>query len=129
NEDLRQRVFSGLFKQQLTPQDSLYVQVVHNDLHSGDLRQYYNFDNSLTNLPGPSPRLRVEEVQQPNLFIGYHHEWTPGSHTLLLLGRLDDTLSLREPKAQIQSLVTDSRGQVTTNIVDPALFDLRYAST
>ncbi len=62
------------------------------DYHAGDLRQYY--DPALA-----SRTLRVAEYQQPNLFLGYHREWQPGAHTLVLLGRLDDTLRLRDPAA------------------------------
>ncbi|MCX6894826.1 MAG: TonB-dependent receptor, partial [Verrucomicrobia bacterium] len=39
--------------------------------------------------------------QRPNLYVGWHHEWNPGSHTLLLLSRLDDTLTFADPNAKI----------------------------
>ena len=34
------------------------------------------------------------------MLAGYHHQWGPGSHTLFLAGRLQDTLSLTNPAHQ-----------------------------
>lgn len=96
NNDLEQSVFSMQFKQQLTAQDVLYAQTVFNDFESGDLRQYYDPRDA-------SRTLRVDEEQEPNLFVGYHHEWSPGMHTLLLAGRLDDTLKLSEPNTTVST--------------------------
>lgn len=90
NNDLEQQVYSAQFKQQLTAEDSVYFQAIWNDLESGDRRQYYNPTNA-------SNGLRIAEKQSPNFFAGLHHEWSPQSHTLLLVGRLEDRLSLSEP--------------------------------
>ena len=38
------------------------------------------------NQASANPGLRVTETPEPNVFIGYHREWAPGSHTLLLAG-------------------------------------------
>jgi Tfp pilus assembly protein PilF len=120
NNDLEQYVLSAQFKQQLTPQDSVYLQVIYNDFTSGDLRQYYDPQFS-------SAALRVTELQQPNLFVGYHHEWSPGVHTLFLAGRLNDTLTLREPSAIVTTIYRDNIGTPVTAISDPPdIFDLRY---
>src|SRR6185503_15347741 len=37
------------------------------------------------------------ETQEPIVLAGYHHEWSPGNHTLLLAGRLQDTLLVDNP--------------------------------
>jgi Tfp pilus assembly protein PilF len=112
NNDLWQFAFSAQLKQQLTPQDSIYFQTIYNDLDSGDLRQYYDPASSSANL-------RVHEEQAPNLFLGYHHEWSPGVHTLFLAGRLDDTLTLSEPNAIIRTFSKDANGQITAVLPEP----------
>jgi hypothetical protein len=126
NNDLEQFVFSAQVKEQLTAQDSIYFQAIYNNFQSGDLRQFYNLDNSTNyNLPGPSARLRVREQQEPNIFAGYHHEWSPGSHTLFLAGRLNDTLNLREPSDVVVRLNKNDSGEVIR--VPPSdVFDLDY---
>jgi tetratricopeptide (TPR) repeat protein len=86
NEDIEQRQFSLTAKQQLTPKDSVYVNVQQYEARSGDLTEYYN-----QNLA--SPTFRMNEQQDPNVSLGYHHEWSPGVHTLLFAARLDDRTS------------------------------------
>ena len=94
NNDVRQFNLSVKLKQQLTAQDSVFFQAQYYDAESGDVQEYYNQASA-------SPTLRVTEKQRPNLYIGWHHEWNPGSHTLLLLSRLDDTLEFSDPNAKI----------------------------
>ena len=86
NDDIYQRQFFLTAKQQLTPQDSIYVNIQQYEADSGDLSQYYN--QSMAN-----PTARVSEDQTPNVSLGYHHEWSPGVHTLLFAARLNDTYS------------------------------------
>src|SRR5207248_10822209 len=109
-------------KLQLTPQDSLYVLAAYADAKFGDVRQYYDESQS-------SPTLRVKERQEPNLFAGYHREWSPGLHTLFLGARLNDTLLLQEPTTLLRTLLRGSNGAVT-NEVNPAFsqFGLDYRS-
>ncbi len=38
--------------------------------------------------------VRVQEEQSPTVTLGYHHEWSPGVHTLLLASRVEDDYSL-----------------------------------
>ena len=42
NNDIEQRQLSLTLKQQLTPQDTVYLQVKQYEANSGDLAQYYN---------------------------------------------------------------------------------------
>ena len=87
NNDLEQRQLSLKFKQQFSPQDAVYVQATHLEAEGGDLFQRYDPNTA-------NPSFRTEETQEPMLSVGYHHEWKPGVHMLLLAGRLDDTYSL-----------------------------------
>jgi len=96
NNELEQLGLSLTFKQQLTPQDSLLFQVSRFDSESGDVAQYYNQNRNVAGVPAPSLALEVTEKQEPNLLVGYHREWSPGSHTLFLGGRFDDTFTLED---------------------------------
>lgn len=132
NNDSEQLSLSGAFKQQLTAQDSVFVQVGYVDLESGDVAQYYNQDGTLAGVPAPSRTLRVSEKQEPNVLLGYHREWAPGSHTLFLAGRFDDTLTLNDESARplyLERFVfLDIGGALTTNVslsAIPAELDYR----
>jgi Tfp pilus assembly protein PilF len=100
NNDLEQTAYSVKLKQQLTPADSVLVQAVWADSETGDVAQYYNHSGTRRNgggtiiAPTNDLTMRVRERQEPILFVGYHREWAPGSHTLALVGRLVDTLQL-----------------------------------
>jgi TonB dependent receptor-like, beta-barrel len=90
NDDIEQRQLSLTLKQQLTPKDSVSVNVQQYEAGFGDVSQYY--DQSMAN-----PYVRYKEKQNPNVSIGYHHEWNPGVHTLLFLTRLEDSGSFTNP--------------------------------
>ncbi len=83
NNDLEQTILTGSFKQQLTEKDSILIRADRYDAGFGDLAQYYAQTNA-------SRTLHLTERQEPNVLLGYHREWSPGNHTLLLLGRLED---------------------------------------
>jgi hypothetical protein len=101
NEDRTSTAFYAKVKYQLTPQDSLLFMANTLDYDAGDLRQYYD--------PASASRsLRVAEAQSPNLYLGYHREWYPGSHTLFLVGWMDDNLRLRDPDSA--ALVLKQKG-------------------
>jgi Flp pilus assembly protein TadD len=90
NEDTEQRQLSGTFKAQITPQDTVYLQIKQYQADSGDLSEHY--DQNMAN-----PLARVDEDQTPIVGLGYHHEWSPGVHTLLYATRLADSLSVTNP--------------------------------
>lgn len=77
NHDLTQQSLSLQLKHDLTPVDGIYVQVATSETRTGDPIQY--FDPSEANLG-----LRVRDVGSPFVVAGYHHEWSPGNHTLIL---------------------------------------------
>jgi tetratricopeptide (TPR) repeat protein len=90
NDDIEQRQLSATLKYQFTPQDTVYLQVTQYKADSGDLYQYYNQNMA-------NPDARVSEEQNPNVELGYHHEWSPGVHTLFFAARLEDSLSVINP--------------------------------
>jgi hypothetical protein len=49
---------------------------------TGNTEEYYHY-NPATD----STNFRSQETQQPNLFLGWHHEWSPGVNTLFLATR------------------------------------------
>ncbi|PYJ05871.1 MAG: hypothetical protein DME25_07660, partial [Verrucomicrobia bacterium] len=77
-------------KRQLTPQDSVYLQVTYDRAKAGDLAPRY--------LPSELNRdLRIDEWREPFVIAGYHHEWSPGKHTLFLAGLLQDAYQVNNP--------------------------------
>jgi outer membrane receptor protein involved in Fe transport len=110
NNDQEQFTISFNAKQQLTRADSIYVQAISYDAHAGDLAQYYDPANS-------QATLRTRESQHPQLLLGYHHEWQPGSHTLVLAGRLEDTLRASD---DFQSVLLLGRGANNEVIAVPS---------
>ena len=89
NNDIEDQSFSAKFKQQITPKDTLFVQIDRNETSGGDVNQFFRQSSA-------DPLLRFKEIQDPNLFVGYHHEWSPASHTLFLFRRLQDEFSLSD---------------------------------
>ncbi|HZQ48545.1 MAG TPA: TonB-dependent receptor, partial [Verrucomicrobiae bacterium] len=116
NNDLQDFSFTAKVKQQLTPQDSVLFEAVYDNFSSGDVRQYYSQSMA-------SPTLRVTELQNPNLYFGYHHEWAPGIHTLVLAGHLQDTLTLTDPGSIALITTKNGLGQITGVSQRPAMLN------
>ncbi len=116
NNDMRSSTFYGKFKQQLTPKDSLFFQAIYYDFEGGDLAQYFDQTSASTTQ-------RTKENQEPLVFAGYHHEWSPGNHTLFLAGRLNDTFK-RTDSAFVGEVFRTTPGYQS----DPYTFDLNYRS-
>src|SRR5437016_5403110 len=68
---------------------------------------------------------RNRETQDPNLFAGYHHEWSPGVHTLLLTARLQDEFSLQDPNASALVTTKNGAGQIVGVSQPPEQLDYR----
>ncbi len=100
NGDVEETELRLHLKQALTRQDSLYFRVGTDEVEGGDRSPRYDpelrYDQG-----GPNLKLRTRETQEPTLALGYHREWAPGSHTLLLGGRFDDTYQVADPQAYI----------------------------
>jgi Tfp pilus assembly protein PilF len=105
NSSLKARQFSLTAKQQITPSDSAYFQASYLYNSAGDVAQHYDPTDAM-------PGLHVKEEQNPNLFVGWNHEWAPGNHTLLLFSRLTDRLSLTNPQPSVLFMQQDGNGIV-----------------
>ena len=105
NNSLHETQFGFHARQQITPADSMYFSIETLERYNGDLAQYYNPTNAITGL-------HAREKQEPNLFVGWNHEWEPGSHTLLLFSRLTDRLSLTNPEPSVLFIQQNGSGLV-----------------
>ncbi len=123
NNDFEERILTGRFKQQVTPQDMVYLQAAWYEASGGDLLQYY--DPTLPFPLGPNLQLRNRETQDPTLSLGYRHEWAPGVQTLVLGSRLEDRVSVENP-SQITLLV--NRTPEGLDYVEPFLISQSYLS-
>jgi predicted Zn-dependent protease len=103
NNDLTDQQFSFTAKEQVTPSDSAYFQVSYFHGESGDVAQHLDPTNVILGL-------RATEEQSPNLFAGWNHEWSSGSHTLFLFSRLTDRLSLTNPQPSVLFMQQDGAG-------------------
>ena len=132
NSEARLRELYAQFKWQPSPDDVFYFLGKWADQQSGDNFETYD------NLP-LAPGLDFEEAQEPGLLLGgWNHRWGPGSHTLLLAGRLSADQRLTDPSAQQLLLERDSGslrpGFLRTNefgfdeFADPALRDAATAA-
>src|SRR5258706_1063537 len=92
NNDLERIEWYSTIKQQITAQDSVLLLTKFQDYHAGDNFQYFDPTNA-------SRHFRFDETQQPIVVGGYHHEWRPGVHTLLLGGRLENDQTFSDQQA------------------------------
>ena len=118
NNELTRIEWYTQVKQQLTPQDTLFLLAKYQDYHSGDNFQYYDPTNVHRDFA-------FDEYQSPILVGGYHHEWAPGVHTLFLGGRLVSNQEERDRGVLLPVLSTNGNLQVVT---DSEPFDARYDS-
>ncbi len=126
--------YTGTFKLQLSPADSLLLLVQGGNVRTGDVFQYEDpksastrvaqvlddqgypvYDDqghpvlaTVANKSNLTYRSNVD--QGPGLaLLGWHHEWSPGNHTLLLLGRLASDQQVTAKQAP-QSIVSRDLG-------------------
>lgn len=98
NGQSERREFALTLKQRVTDEDEAYFQVGTSDSRAGDVANYYDPAQS-------QPGFRANERQEPTLYAGWHHEWSPGVHTLFLAGQLNDDLSSHDPDRDILFLI------------------------
>ena len=117
NQDIER--YTGYFqiKHALTPRDSFYLNLKFEDIDQGDSGRLYDPSTR-------DPDLRIQQKQAPVTIIGYQHEWSPTSRTLMLGGLLTEKAELNNPGAF--SLIT-TLDPANPEKIDPALFtsDLR----
>ena len=119
NNELSRTEWYSTVKQQLTPEDSVLVRVKYQDYESGD-----NFQR--LNPATARPNLRFTEKQEPILLLGYHHEWSPGVHTLALGGRFINEQVFTDLATPQIMAVTAPAGGFNPFAVN---YDLNYRST
>ena len=121
NNDIQQGRLIGTFKQQLTPRDSVYLQIGTFKSHAGDLAQYYDPASA-------NPNFRVNEDQVPTVYAGYHHEWAPGLDTLLLVSHLRDHLTFNNSQSSEIFFLRDGFGGGILDVGTTPLNDLGFQS-
>jgi predicted Zn-dependent protease len=105
NEDFNQLTLSASAKEQISYQDSLFVQAISSRQKGGDLSQYYSPEEA-------NPSIRIKDEIEPLMYMGYHREWQPGSHTLLLAGYFDSELTITNGNALPLFLRPAPNGQI-----------------
>ena len=119
NNGLERKSFSLQARQSLGDKDSLYVQVGSSRTESGDVSSLYDPTTA-------KATLQARDVQEPSVVVGWHREWAPESHTLLLLSRHPDRFHLLDPQPNVLFL-QQSGGHVVGVQPDP-FFSLDLAS-
>lgn len=105
NNDLSRVEWFSQIKYQLDPKDSVFLLTEYRDYTSGDNFQYYDPSQA-------SPNFRYSEWQTPNILGAYHREWSPGVHTLLLGGRLENHQQFSDQGVNSLILQTNGAGKV-----------------
>jgi hypothetical protein len=113
NNDRELTIYSALVKQQFTGRDAVFLQTVFKDESGGDLRQSYYPEDAFQQ-PGPDQSFRFRETQEPLFLAGYHREWSPASHTLILFGRLQDSFEFQRESVSPLLSLTNQSGDVVS---------------
>jgi hypothetical protein len=121
NNDLSRIEWFSQAKEQLSPQDSIFVFAEYRAYHSGDDFQYYYQSNAM-------PYYKYDESEKPNLLAAYHHEWSQGVHTLFLAGRLQTEQSFTDRDTQ-QDILTQGSGKMPGTVDNPPYFNVSYQSS
>jgi tetratricopeptide (TPR) repeat protein len=117
NNSLDNVLLNYTLKQQITPQDTALLLVQQENYHSGDNFQYYYQTNA-------RPYYEFTEEQQPELVGAWHHQWGPGMHTLLLVGRLVDQQNFSD-RADPEFLFSENGAGAITGYTLPT-FNVNY---
>ena len=119
NNHLDSLEWYSTIKQQITASDTVMALIKYEDYHSGDNFQYYSQSQA-------RPHYRFDEQQEPIVVGAWHHEWSPGAHTLLLGGRLVNQQHFSDLATPQLLLIQDSAGHITGSDTEP--FDASYHS-
>lgn len=107
--------FSIQAKQELSPEDGLYVQGGYLHRAGGDLSRLFDSGTAIRGY-------HFEESEAPSASLGYHRAWTPEQHTLVLVSRIQDRVTVDNPAPEI--LFLEARGGVPASLE----FDPYFAS-
>jgi len=119
NDDVEQRATVLNLKHQITPRDSIYFRASFYDADSGDVIPYYSQAEA-------NPGLRTRERHEPWVLAGYHHEWSPGHHTLALVGRFQGAFDVDNPAHRALYFNRGAGGPVV--VAAPIIYDQEYRS-
>jgi hypothetical protein len=117
NNDLADIEWYTTIKQQITPEDTLLALIKYENYHSGDNFQYYYPTNA-------RPNYRFDEYQEPIAVGLWHHEWSPGVHTLVMGGRLENEQQFSDRGARQLLLFSNTNHVYYDHDVEP--FDVNY---
>ena len=111
NNDIQNSDFDAKVKYQLTAKDTVFLEAERSELEAGDVFEHYNYNTPLLIIPGGGrpgydPTLREQEIQDPNLLLGYHRDWGTGNHTLFLYRGLQDHFSSSDANYTAPLVVT-----------------------
>ena len=129
NNSLSNTETTATFKLQLGLQDSLFFQTTFGNLSTGDVLQRYDQGEvNGVNVQVPdeaggftskfvpnrfAQSYHQRERQDPGMvLLGWHHEWSPGNHTLLLLGRLATRQEFTANGVSVPTVIRDAVGRV-----------------
>ena len=107
NNDFEERILSLQLRQQLTPRDSVYLQIIDYRSEGGDILQRWNPSEG-------NSQVRFDDRQRPIFDLGYHHAWSPAQHTLLFSSRREDTFNVNNPLSPV--LEIDKPGGVPASV-------------
>lgn len=99
NGESENHQFILTLKQRVTLEDEAYFQIGQLKSAAGDVANHYDPAEAQVGFQGT-------EKQEPTLYAGWHHAWSPGRHTLFLAAVLADQLALHDPDKEILFLQT-----------------------
>jgi tetratricopeptide (TPR) repeat protein len=116
------------FKLQLTPQDTIFLQTKYENQQNGDIFQRY--DQRELDRDFSAQTFDFRELQEPGLILaGLHHEWSPGNHTLLLLGRLANDQRLTALNTRQLTIFRDVTREFPKDVVFPGdIFSVEHVA-
>jgi Flp pilus assembly protein TadD len=121
NNELDRIEWYSTAKFQLSPKDAILLLAKYQDYHSGDNFQHYDpgavrtdlEPYGLTNAPVIRTNFSFDEFQTPWVVGGYHREWSPGIHTTLLGGRLENDQRFSDSNVLLPILIPSTNAQQT----------------
>jgi len=81
--------FSVKLKYELTPKDTMFLEVERTEVDAGDVSQNYYYNT----IGFYDPSFHAVEIQDPNILAGLRHDWGTGNQTLLLYRGMQDHYS------------------------------------
>jgi tetratricopeptide (TPR) repeat protein len=100
NQEVDRQTAYFQLKHALTPRDSFYLNLKFEEIERGDSRTVYD--------PATLDQdLRIRQNQSPATILGYQHEWSPASRTLMLGGLLTERIEVENPDARSILMVID----------------------